>query len=266
MGEGKSARLTVRYDLVMMRFFSYLWLPALLLLGWWAAAEAELFPVFLLPSPGAALARAWQMALSGELLHHALVSLGRVGGGFLLSGTAALFLAGLVYESPFAARSSHLFLESLRVIPPLSLMPLLILWLGIDEAPKLAIVVLASFFPIYLSALTALRTTGERYLELARALRLTRSEVYRHILIPGSAPALITGLRLGFGYAWRALVSAELLAAASGLGYMIEEAGTLMQTDVVFVGVITIALLGMLCDRLFRLLAARILGEERTNE
>lgn len=142
--------------------------------------------------------------------------------------------------------------EALRVIPPLSLVPLLILWLGIDEAPKLAIVVLASFFPIYLSALTALRSVSSKYKELAQMLGLTESARVQEILLPGAAPGILTGLRLGFGYAWRALVGAELIAAASGLGYLIEDASSLARTDVVMVGILTIAGLGILCDQLFR--------------
>ena len=131
-------------------------------------------------------------------------------------------------------------------------MPLLILWLGIDEAPKLAIVVLASFFPIYLSALTALRSVSSKYKELAQMLGLTESARVQEILLPGAAPGILTGLRLGFGYAWRALVGAELIAAASGLGYLIEDASSLARTDVVMVGILTIAGLGILCDQLFR--------------
>ncbi|OLA94338.1 MAG: hypothetical protein BHW60_02260 [Sutterella sp. 54_7] len=172
--------------------------------------------------------------------------------GFLLSASAALGLALLLYRRPLWESALSLVLEALRVIPPLSLVPLLILWLGIDEAPKLAIVVLASFFPIYLSALTALRSVSSKYKELAQMLGLTESARVQEILLPGAAPGILTGLRLGFGYAWRALVGAELIAAASGLGYLIEDASSLARTDVVMVGILTIAGLGILCDQLFR--------------
>lgn len=227
-------------------------LPAVILLGWWLVTSSGAVPALLLPGPGAVAKRFLSLLDSGELLTHAAVSMSRVFAGFLLSASAALGLALLLYRRPLWESALSLVLEALRVIPPLSLVPLLILWLGIDEAPKLAIVVLASFFPIYLSALTALRSVSSRYKELAQMLGLTESARVQEILLPGAAPGILTGLRLGFGYAWRALVGAELIAAASGLGYLIEDASSLARTDVVMVGILTIAGLGILCDQLFR--------------
>lgn len=231
-------------------------LPALVLAAWALLTAAGSVPPLLLPSPGAVAERAWRLLASGELLQHAAVSMARVFAGFLISASAALSLALLIHRRPLLEETLSLVLESLRVIPPLSLVPLLILWLGIDEAPKLAIVVLASFFPIYLSSLTALRGVRTAYSDLVRMLGLTEAEAVREICIPGAAPGIITGLRLGFGYAWRALVGAELIAAASGLGYLIEDASSLARTDVVLVGILSIALLGILCDQIFGRLAA----------
>ena len=227
-------------------------LPALLLVLWWAATASSTVPQLLLPSPGAVARRFWQLLSSGELFIHAATSMGRVFLGFLISASAALALALAIYRRPRVEHALSLVLESLRVIPPLSLVPLLILWLGIDEAPKLAIVVLASFFPVYLSALTALRSVSGKYEELAQMLGASESMRVKEILLPGAAPGILTGLRLGFGYAWRALVGSELIAAASGLGYLIEDASSLARTDVVMVGILTIAVLGILCDRIFR--------------
>ena len=235
-----------------LRRFLPVLLPAVILLGWWLVTSSGAVPALLLPGPGAVAKRFLSLLDSGELLTHAAVSMGRVFAGFLLSASAALGLALLLYRRPLWESALSLVLEALRVIPPLSLVPLLILWLGIDEAPKLAIVVLASFFPIYLSALTALRSVSSKYRELAQMLGLTESARVQEILLPGAAPGILTGLRLGFGYAWRALVGAELIAAASGLGYLIEDASSLARTDVVMVGILTIAGLGILCDQLFR--------------
>ena len=220
-------------------------LPVLLLLFWWGITETGSVPALLLPGPAAVAERFMTLLASGELLHHAATSMLRVFSGFLVSRSERLF--------DFLS----LTLEALRVIPPLSLVPLLILWLGIDEAPKLAIVVLASFFPIYLSALTALSKARNDYRDLARIFGLSEKDAARHILIPGASPGIITGLRLGFGYAWRALVGSELIAAASGLGYLIEDASALARTDVVMVGILTIAVLGIICDKLFRIAAER---------
>ncbi len=227
-------------------------LPLLILLAWYLAAEARLFPPLLLPSPGRVFGAAAELLESGELVKHAAASLARVVSGFLISAVTALLLAFLFYRRRRWEEGASIVLESLRVVPPLSLVPLLILWLGIGEAPKLAIVVLSSFFPVYLNALSSLRAVDVRWREYARAFELTPGESLRHIHVPGALGGLLTGLRLGFGYAWRALIGSELIAAASGLGYLIEDASSMARTDVVFVGVLTIALLGILCDVLFQ--------------
>ena len=232
-------------------------LPVLLLLFWWGITKTGSVPALLLPGPGAVAERFVSLLASGELFHHAATSMLRVFSGFLISASMALALALLVSRSERLFDFLSLTLEALRVVPPLSLVPLLILWLGIDEAPKLAIVVLASFFPIYLSALTALSKARNDYRDLARIFGLSERDAARHILIPGASPGIITGLRLGFGYAWRALVGSELIAAASGLGYLIEDASALARTDVVMVGILTIAVLGIICDKLFRIAAER---------
>lgn len=233
-------------------------LPLAILLLWWLASHVWGAPALLLPPPESVARRIALLTASGELPRHAATSMARVFAGFLISASCALSLALAVSRFPRAGEALSLVLEALRVVPPLSLVPLLILWLGIDEAPKLAIVVLASFFPVYLSSLSALRSVTGAYRELARVLGLTMGETVRHILIPGAAPGILTGLRLGFGYAWRALVGAELIAAASGLGYLIEDASALARTDVVMAGILTIAVLGILCDALFRRAAARL--------
>lgn len=227
-------------------------LPLLILLAWYLAAEARLFPPLLLPSPGRVFGAAAELLETGELVKHAAASLARVVSGFLISAATALLLAFLFYRRRRWEEGASIVLESLRVVPPLSLVPLLILWLGIGEAPKLAIVVLSSFFPVYLNALSSLRAVDARWREYARAFELTPGECLRHIHVPGALGGLLTGLRLGFGYAWRALIGSELIAAASGLGYLIEDASSMARTDVVFVGVLTIALLGILCDVLFQ--------------
>ncbi len=260
MKNRKSSSLHAR---AAFHFFLPLAVPVLLLVLWWAAAAMHALPPILLPSPQSVASRAWTLLLSGELFLHAGTSLLRVVSGFAISSVLALFCAFVFYRHQTVECASSLLFESLRVAPPLSLAPLLILWLGIDEAPKLAVVVLASFFPIFLSSLSALKSTHGRYLALGRVLKLSRREVDRHILWPGAASGIFTGLRLGFGYAWRALVGAELIAAASGLGYLIEEASLLAKTDVVIVGILAIALLGVACDALFKRVLMRFLPGER---
>ena len=134
--------------------------------------------------------------------------------------------------------------------PPLALIPLLILWLGIEEAPKIAIVFLSSFFPIYLNSLTAIESVELKLKEVAKTLHFSSWETFRLLTIPAALPGILTGLRVGFGYSWRALVGAELIAASSGLGFMISEASEFSKTSVVFVGIFSIIVIGVCMDRL----------------
>ncbi|WP_371311850.1 ABC transporter permease [Pseudovibrio flavus] len=180
------------------------------------------------------------------------MSFGRVLAGFSISASCALLLAACHHSMPRLEQFMSVPLEAIRVIPPLATVPVLILWLGIGEASKLAIIVLASFFPVYLSTRTALSLCDPKLMQMAHTLRLTKLERLRLITVPQILPGAMTGLRLGFGYAWRALVGAEMIAAAAGLGYLIIDSEELARTDRVFVGIATIAITGLLLDAIFR--------------
>ncbi|PIE57065.1 MAG: ABC transporter permease [Desulfobulbus propionicus] len=189
--------------------------------------------------------------VSGELFKHASVSLGRVFCGFSLTCLFALPLACSIAAWPLLERIVSVPLEFIRITPPLAAIPLLILWFGIGEGSKLALIILASFFPVFLSALNGLRNVDDNLLEMGATIELSPWKQFRFIKLPAALPMIITGLRLGFGYSWRALIGAELIAAASGLGYMILDAEELARTDRVFVGILLIGLLGYLFDTLF---------------
>lgn len=242
----------------MRQALTYLWLPIAILAIWFIASQEGWTNTLLLPTPGSVITAAAEMIRDGELSRHVAASLSRTLSGFLFSSCLALTLAWLFSRHPLAEKQGHVLLEAVRVVPPLSLVPLLILWLGIGEAPKITIVILASFFPIYLSALSGLRHVDARWDELARSLTLTRWEKLRHISIPAALPALVTGLRLGFGYSWRALVGAELIAASSGLGYLIQDSAEMSRSDRMVVGILSIAVLGIVMDALFALAARRL--------
>lgn len=229
----------------------------LVLLLWWGVSHGGRIPAILLPTPEA-VARAFvRLVENGRLFTDIKASAARTLTGFALSATLAFVLAWTDFRSRLFREAFRYPLEALRVVPPLALIPLLILWLGINEAPKVAIVVLASFFPVYLSAKTALKGVDPKLLEVGRVLHFTDAEIRRRIVLPSAMPGFMTGLRLGFGYAWRALVGAELFAASSGLGFMINESADFGKTDVVFVGILTIAVLGILADALLGVVVAR---------
>lgn len=242
----------------MKNLLNLIGVPALLIILWAAISKAGLFPEFLLPSPLKVWESFSELVANGELAKHILASAGRVFGGFLLAVFVAIPLAYFFYYSPVSEKRAKLLLEALRFIPPLSLIPLLILWLGIGEAAKLSIVFLASFFPIYLNVFSGFKQIDKSYKELAFTLKLNRIERFQHIEFPASLPNIFTGLRLGFGYSWRALVGAELIAASSGLGYLIGDAGEMSRTDKVFVGIFCIAILGVAGDQLFQFFGKKL--------
>jgi NitT/TauT family transport system permease protein/sulfonate transport system permease protein len=238
---------------------TYFALPLFIIILWTVLSSLNLLNPYLVPSP----LRIWNTAValiaSGELGEHAAVSIVRVWGGFGLSVIFALPLALLFHESPLLHRLFHSLFEIIRAIPPLALIPLLILWFGIGEGSKLAVIVLATFFPVFLNAQSGFDSMDGRWLELSRSLELPFHRHLFSVLIPASFPQIITGLRLGFSNAWRALLGAELFAAASGLGYFISDSQAMARTDRVFVGVITIGLLGAGFDAVLRLIAKKFI-------
>ena len=222
-------------------------IPAALLAAWWLAAHSGGIAPVLLPSPEAVWEAFVRMAADGSLAAHIGMSAMRTMTGFVLAAAFGIGCGVWFAVRPAAAAATHF---------------VLILWLGIDEAPKIAIVFLSSFFPIYLSALTAVKGIDPKLAEVAELLRFTSAERFRMLTLPAAMPGILAGLRMGFGYSWRALVGAELIAASSGLGFLITESSEFGKTDVVFVGIFTIVGLGIAADavisRLVSALSRRI--------
>lgn len=240
-----------------MKYLRYAVGPVLILAIWWWLTTYTTVPAILLPSPQSVLAAFARLIESGELLGHIAASGFRALSGFALATAVGLSLGLWLSRSKIAFESTDLLINALRVTPPLALIPLLILWFGIEEAPKIAVVFLSGFFPIYLNTLSAFKSVDPKLLEVAANLRMTDKEVFRLVLWPAALPGILTGLRIGFGYCWRALVGAELIAASTGLGFMISESGEYLKTDCVFVGIITIAVLGILMDNLIWFVISR---------
>lgn len=223
-------------------------LPCIVLIVYLAITLNEWVNPYLIPPPGQIGEAFVSMLLDGSLLTHILVSLRRVFIGFFITAILAMPLALLFYFLPSLAGYFSGTLHFLRCTPPLALVPLLILWFGIGEGSKLALIILASFFPIFLNTLSGLKQVDRRLMEMGRTLELSRREQTLHILVPEALPSMLTGLRLGFGYSWRALIGAEMIAASSGLGYLILDAEVLARTDRVFIGILSIGCLGLLMD------------------
>lgn len=244
----------------MQQLLRALLVPSLILLCWQTATSLGLASPYLLPSPASVLRTAVDMLDSGLLARHTAASLGRVAQGFTLSVALGCALASLLAALPRLEKALDPVLSFLRMTPPLATIPLLILWLGIGEATQLAIIVLASFFPIFLNARAGFARLDAPFRELAVSLALSRLDYARYFVWPAAFPSIVTGVRLSFGYSWRALIAAELIAAGSGLGYMISDAEQMQRVDVVIVGIFVIGLIGWLLDALFRKGVARLMG------
>lgn len=236
------------------------WLvPALILGLWQLAAQAGWLSSRILPAPSAVAAAAWSLAVSGELWQHVRISALRALWGLLLGGGLGLALGLLNGSSRTAETLLDTTLQMIRNIPVLALIPLVILWFGIEETAKLALLSLGVFFPVYLNTFHGIRSVDPALIEMGRSYGLTGWRLYRDVILPGALPSILVGLRFALGLVWVILIVTETISAQSGIGYMTMNAREFLQTDVVLLGILLYALLGKVADTLARLLERRLL-------
>ncbi|EHM10761.1 ABC-type nitrate/sulfonate/bicarbonate transport system, permease component [Thermanaerovibrio velox DSM 12556] len=239
---------------------------ALPLVIWYAASSLGGIGSFLLPSPTEVFKTLLSLLGSGELPRHVFVSLYRVLQGFLVSSLAGVMLGTLLGLSRGLRACLGPLLEFMRHIPPLAVLPLFILWLGIGEASKVAVIVAASFFPVFLSTVHGVAGADKRLVEVGKAFGVSDFRIVTRIVLPCAMGPIMAGLRLGLGYGWRSLIGAELVAASSGLGYLINDAQAMLRTDVILAGVVVLGLIGGLTDRVFTALLGRLGYLEEADE
>ena len=228
--------------------------PLAILLIWQAASVAGLLPVRVLPAPSDVARAGWKLLLSGELVQNIWVSFWRASIGFLIGGGIG-FAFGLANGlSQLSSKLTDTTLQMIRNVPHLALIPLVILWFGIDESAKLFLVALGVFFPIYLNTLHGIRTVDPQLIEMGRVYGTSESELFRRVIFPGALPSIFVGLRFALGIMWLTLIVAETIAASSGLGYMAMQARGFMQIDVVVLSILIYALLGKVADSASRAL------------
>jgi len=231
------------------KFLKSVILPLFIIILWWSCSKLNIWNDYILPSPGKILSVFWSMIKSGELLTHILVSMKRVFTGFILAFILSFVLgvyAGLASKQQIYYNST---LEFLRHIPPISLIPLLILWFGIGEQSKIIIIVLAAFFPMFLNIKKGIQYCDAKLLEVGDTLGFSSIKKFFKITLPYALPDVLVGMQIGFGYSWRAIIGAEMIAAASGLGYLILDSQQMSRSDKIIIGIIIIGLIGILCDR-----------------
>ncbi|GLQ11342.1 ABC transporter permease [Devosia yakushimensis] len=238
--------------------------PLVLVLAWVAGSALNLIDPRILPSPWTVIATFGELIADGRLQSNFLTSSVRalLGLGFgIVIGLLLAVVSGLsrvgeaLIDGPIQIK---------RAVPTLAMIPLLILWLGLGETMKVTIITLGVIVPIYMHTHNALRAIDERYVELAETLRMSQRDFLLQVVLPGAVPGFLLGLRFAVTLCWVSLVVVEQINATSGLGYMIELARTYGQTQIIIVGLVVYALLGLASDGIVRLLERRLLSWRRT--
>lgn len=222
--------------------------PILLVIIWQVASKSGLLESRVLPAPSAVVSAFWTLLVSGELWQHVKVSAGRALLGLLVGGGLGLFLGLLNGSSKVASNLLDTTLQMIRNIPALALIPLVILWFGIDESAKLFLVAIGVFFPIYINTYHGIRSVDPQLIEMGKSYGLNRWQLYKEIILPGAMPSILVGLRFSLGLVWVLLIVAETISAQAGIGYMTMNAREFLQTDIVLVGILLYAFLGKLAD------------------
>lgn len=231
----------------------------LLMFGaWWLAARVHLASSFFLPSPGEVGHRAVQLARDGTLWRDTRISFVRISVGWLISTAVGLPVGILIGTlRPFEAALEPP-IDFFRYMPAVAFVPLTIVWVGVGESQKYLIIFIGTFFQQALMVMDNVKRVPREYVDIGRTLGMRESSILARIVIPAAAPALWDTLRITIGWAWTWLVVAELVAANDGLGHRIMTAQRFFETDTIFVGILTIGLLGLIMDQTMKLAGGRL--------
>ncbi|MER6082360.1 ABC transporter permease [Streptomyces sp. NPDC001833] len=238
--------------------------PLVVLAAWAIASAAGQLDPGAIPAPWTVLDTAVRLWTAGTLRTDILTSVERAGYGFAIGLTAGVLLA----LASGLTRTGEALIDGTvqinRAIPTLGLIPLFILWLGIGETFKIAIIAIVVYIPVYLNTHAALSAIDSRYVELAEVLDLSRVRFIREVVIPGALPGFFVGLRLGVTGSWLGLVVLEQINATSGLGYMMFQAQNYGRSDIILVGLLIYGVFGLVSDTVVRLVERRVLSWRRT--
>ena len=234
--------------------------PLALVLLWELGSRTGVIPERVLAAPSSVVVTLWSMTVSGELPSNLLVSLARAGAGLIIGivlGSVFALAAGLSKRGELTVDPP---MQMLRTLPVLALSPLLIVWLGIGEAAKVALIAFGTIFPIYLNLYNGVRGVDVRLVEAARSFGLSSREVIQHVILPAALPSFLVGLRYALSVSVLILVAAEQINAQAGLGYLINNARDFMRTDILVVCLLVYARLGLTADFLVRTLERHALA------
>ncbi|WP_455714696.1 ABC transporter permease [Anaerosporobacter sp.] len=234
-------------------------LPVLLICIWQWLGKRGAINQSILPIPSEIIKTFGKMIEDGSLKKHLIISVVRVLEGFLLGGGLGVILGIIIGLFRTAEDIMSALVGILRPIPPIACVPILILWLGIAEGSKIAVIAIGSFWPVLLNTIHGIKSADTKLLEVAKTFEKNKMQILWHIVLPSSLPAIFTGVRLGISAAWTCVVTAEMIAASKGVGFLISYARELSQPDVLLVGIASIGLIGLLIDTLVLRLQEKLL-------
>jgi taurine transport system permease protein len=242
-------------------WLSVLSIACLIFIWWLVTAMGWVKPLFI-PSPAAIVNKFVQVWRDGftntPFLEHVAISTARVFGAFLLACVIGIPLGLAMGMSPVVRGIFDPPIEFYRPIPPLAYLPLMIIWFGIGETSKVLLIFLSVFAPVALGARSGVRSAAIEQIHAAYSFGATRWQVMRHVILPSALPEILTAMRIGIGFGWTTLVAAEMVAATSGLGYMVLSASQFLQTSTVIMGIIVIAAIAYAFDLLMRFVERRV--------
>ncbi|NIY47100.1 aliphatic sulfonate ABC transporter permease SsuC [Cedecea colo] len=223
-------------------------LPVAIIAIWQLSSSVGWLSTRILPSPEGVVVTFWRLSVSGELWQHLAISSWRAAIGFSIGASFGLILGLISGLSRWGERLLDTSIQMLRNVPHLALIPLVILWFGIDETAKIFLVALGTLFPIYINTWHGIKNIDRGLLEMARSYGLSGFSLFAQVILPGALPSIMVGVRFALGLMWLTLIVAETISANSGIGYLAMNAREFLQTDIVVVAIILYALLGKLAD------------------
>lgn len=248
-----------RFYPLHLRWIRGLIVPLVLFFGWEILSKIGFFPSNLLPAPSTVLATIIELTWSGEIFRHIGITLYRVIVGFIIGSTIATILGSLTGYSRLFYDLFDPLLQSLRNIPSLAWVPLFLLWMGIYETSKIALIAVGVFFPVYLNLMSGIQNVERKLVEVGKIYRLNDLQLIRRVLLPATLPGYLVGLRGGLGLGWMFVVAAEMMGSSQGLGFLLVDGQTTGRPTIILASILLFALLGKLTDVLLANVEKRLL-------
>ena len=235
----------------------YIALITAVIVVWCVMASKGTLNQIIMPAPSQVVDTVTDLISSGTLWTNLVISVSRVLKGYFIAVVLGVTLVILIGLSKHLERFTALIIQIIKPIPPIAWIPLVILWFGIGESGKVFLIFLGSFFNILVNVYDGIRQADEKYIEVSKSMETPFFKHIFQLIIPGAAPNIFTGLRIGLSSGWMCVVAAELVSSTTGLGYMIMNARQFGQTDIVIVGMLTIGIIGKLMDSLLKVIEKR---------